>query len=170
VCTIMGFEAYRGIAEKFKVPIVITGFEPVDILEGICKCTQMLEQDKFGVENQYSRSVKEQGNLVARKMIEEVFEQVDMVWRGIGLIPKSGLKLSPPYEGFDAEKRFGIKDDTKNQVTECKAGEVLQGLLKPSDCPYFGNRCHPESPMGAPMVSTEGACAAYFQYAAHKIH
>ncbi len=164
VCAVMGAEEYRPIAEKYRVPIVITGFEPVDILQGVLLCVEQLEAGRHEVENQYARSVRLDGNRVARQQVAEVFEVVPRKWRGIGEIPSSGLSLREAYAPFDAERRFDVGDITAAEPAECIAGEVLQGQKKPQECPAFGTRCAPERPLGAPMVSTEGACAAYYRY------
>ncbi|GBD87206.1 hydrogenase expression/formation protein HypD [bacterium BMS3Abin03] len=164
VCTVMGYEDYIPLAEKFKTPIVVTGFEPVDILQGIYMAVQQLEDGRCGVENQYSRVVSKEGNIAAKKLIEEVFETTDRKWRGMGTIPNSGWKLKDKYSDYDAEKLFNVESIEVNESPLCIAGEVLQGLKKPTECPAFGNECTPEHPLGAPMVSTEGACAAYFHY------
>jgi hydrogenase expression/formation protein HypD len=164
VCTITGMDEYRPIAEKFRVPIVITGFEPLDILQGVLMCVRQLESGRFEVENQYARSVKPEGNVTAKKQIEEIFQIVSRKWRGIGEIPASGLALREPYAIFDADRRFGVENITAEEPSECIAGEVLQGHKKPPDCPAFGIRCTPDWPLGAPMVSGEGACAAYYRY------
>jgi len=164
VCTVMGWAEYEPIAKKYSIPIVVTGFEPIDIAQGIFMCIRQLEEGKAIVENQYARSVKREGNLHARSMIERVFKVVDRKWRGIGEIKKSGLALSDEFEAFDAEKRFNLLKLTVNESTECISGLILQGIKKPIECPAFGTRCTPEHPEGAPMVSAEGACAAYYQY------
>ncbi|MBN1393862.1 MAG: hydrogenase formation protein HypD [Pirellulales bacterium] len=164
VCAITGMDQYRPIAEKYRVPIVVTGFEPVDILRGVLKCVQQLEQGRNEVENEYARVVRPEGNLVALKQIDEVFEVVPRKWRGIGEIPASGLALREKYAAFDAERRFPVADITADESTVCIAGEILQGHKQPLDCPAFGTLCTPDHPLGAPMVSTEGACAAYFRY------
>jgi hydrogenase expression/formation protein HypD len=164
VCTVMGFEEYVLIAEKYRVPIVVTGFEPLDILQGVAMCIAQLEEGRHEVENQYSRSVRREGNLPAQKLIREVFTVVPRKWRGVGEIPKSGLGLSAEYAAFDAERRFGLEEYTAPESAECIAGLVLQGLKKPRECPAFGKKCVPEKPLGAPMVSSEGACAAYYRY------
>jgi hydrogenase expression/formation protein HypD len=160
VCTIMGVEEYEPIAARYRVPIVVTGFEPIDILEGVYLCVRQLESSRAEVENQYSRSVKRAGNLPAREMMREVFRVVRRRWRGIGEIEESGLTLSDAYRGFDAEERFGAVDAREEAAGECIAGLVLCGEKKPSDCPAFGTRCTPEHPLGVSMVSSEGACAA----------
>ncbi|MFQ6605577.1 MAG: hydrogenase formation protein HypD [Fidelibacterota bacterium] len=164
VCTIMGWEEYEPIAEKYQVPIVPTGFEPVDILEGILMVVQQLEAGEHRVENQYVRSVKRNGNATAQSVIQEIFQIVDQKWRGIGTIPKSGLGIRPKYERFDAVKKFAVGDLQTSEPEECISGIVLQGLKKPHECPAFGTTCTPENPLGATMVSSEGACAAYFKY------
>ncbi len=164
VCAIMGYEQYIPLANKYNVPIVITGFEPVDILQGILATVKQLENGKAEVENQYSRVVTRAGNIPAQKVLDEVFTIIDRKWRGIGVIPQSGFAISPEYENFDAEKVFDLKEFTSPESPLCIAGEVLQGFKKPTDCPAFGKQCTPENPLGAPMVSSEGACAAYFHY------
>ncbi len=164
VCTVMGYTEYEPIAKKYKVPIVVTGFEPLDILQGVYMCVKQLEEGRFEVENQYARSVRREGNLKAQELIREVFCVVPRKWRGIGEIPKSGLGLTEKYKEFDAERRFGLADRSVAESSECIAGLVLQGVKKPTECPAFGTRCTPERPLGAPMVSSEGACAAYYRY------
>jgi len=164
VCTVMGYEEYLPIAERYKVPIVVTGFEPVDILQGIFHAVKQLEEGKHEVENQYSRVVKKEGNVPAKNIIDEVFERTDRKWRGIGEIPNSGLKLKEKYSNYDAEIIFDVESITAEESSLCIAGEVLQGIKKPIECSAFGKECTPEHPLGAPMVSTEGACAAYFHY------
>jgi hydrogenase expression/formation protein HypD len=164
VCTITGMEEYRPLAAEFRVPIVIAGFEPLDILQGVLMCVRQLETGRFEVENQYARSVRPQGNVSARRQMEEVFQIVPRKWRGIGEIPASGLALREAFAAFDAEHRFGVEHVTAEESGECIAGEVLQGRKKPPDCPAFGVRCTPDWPLGAPMVSAEGACAAYYRY------
>jgi hydrogenase expression/formation protein HypD len=163
VCTIMGVEEYRPIIERYRVPIVVTGFEPLDLMQGIAMCIAQLEQGRAELENQYARSVKSAGNLAARRLMEEVFEPIDRRWRGLDVLPKSALALREPYAAFDAVARFGVSQVPAVEPAECRAGEVLRGLLKPPNCPAFGTRCTPEYPLGAPMVSSEGACAAYFR-------
>lgn len=164
VCTIMGMEEYLPLVQKHHVPVVVTGFEPLDILQGITMCVRQLEEGRAEVENQYERSVRAEGNRTAREMIREVFEVIPRTWRGIGPIPHSGLGLRPPYADLDAERRFQVERVGGREAPECRSGLVLQGLLKPPDCPAFGRRCTPESPLGATMVSSEGACAAYYRY------
>jgi hydrogenase expression/formation protein HypD len=164
VCTIMGTAEYAPIAERYRVPIVVTGFEPIDILQGIHMCVAQLEQGRAEVENQYPRSVRDRGNELAIRMIGDVFEVVPRRWRGIGSIPRSGLMLRAEFEEHDAERKFGVEAVNAAEDPECISGLVLQGLKKPLECPAFGKRCTPESPLGATMVSSEGACAAYFRY------
>jgi len=164
VCTVMGWQEYPPLAEKYRVPIVVTGFEPLDILQGIHMCVVQLEQGRHEVENQYTRTVSREGNPGAQKLIADVFEIVPRKWRGIGEIPKSGLGLREPFAAFDAEKKFDVGGISVDEPTECISGVILQGLKKPHDCGAFGKACTPEHPMGATMVSTEGACAAYYRY------
>jgi hydrogenase expression/formation protein HypD len=164
VCTITGTTDYRPIAEKYGVPIVVTGFEPVDILQGVLMCVKQLEAGRHEVEIQYARCVRPEGNHVALKEMAEVFEVVPRKWRGIGQIPASGLGLRDAYAKFDAERRFDVAAVTADEPAECIAGEILQGHRKPHDCPAFGVYCTPERPLGAPMVSSEGACSAYYRY------
>ena len=164
VCTVMGYEEYIPLASKYKIPIVVTGFEPVDILQGVYMAVKQLEEKKHEVENQYSRVVQKEGNLPAKKLLAEVFDTVDRKWRGIGTIPKSGYQLKEAYAAFDAEKLFSVENIVSPESSLCIAGEVLQGLKKPIACSAFGKECTPEHPLGAPMVSSEGACAAYFHY------
>jgi hydrogenase expression/formation protein HypD len=165
VCTVMGWEEYEPIAAKYQVPIVVTGFEPVDILEGMLLAVRQLETGRHEVENQYVRSVKREGTRPAQELVRQVFRLADRQWRGIGSIPRSGLVLREEFADFDAEVRFGLGDITVAEPAECRAGDVLRGNLKPTQCPAFGTRCTPEHPLGAPMVSSEGACAAYYNYA-----
>jgi hydrogenase expression/formation protein HypD len=164
VCTVMGYEEYVPIAAKYRVPIVVTGFEPLDILQGILMCVQQLEGGRAEVENQYSRSVRKEGNQPAQQLIREVFRVVPRKWRGVGEIPQSGLGLSEAYAAFDAERKFGVAGLRVEESSECLSGLVLQGRIKPHECPAFGTRCTPEHPLGATMVSSEGACAAYYRY------
>ena len=164
VCTVMGYEEYFPIAKKYKVPIAVTGFEPIDILQGVLLTVKQLEEGKFEVHNQYSRVVTREGNIAAQKLLEEVFEKTDRKWRGIGSIPLSGFKLKEQYYDFDAEKIFNVEYIETEESPLCIAGEVLQGIKRPLECSAFGRECSPEHPLGAPMVSTEGACAAYFHY------
>lgn len=164
VCTVMGCEQYVPLAKKYRVPIVVTGFEPLDILQGVTMTVQQLEAGRFEVENQYSRSVRWEGNRIAKDLINLVFEVTDRNWRGIGLIPKSGLKLRPEYAEFDAEVKFGVEFISTQESEVCISGLILQGQKKPFQCPAFGTTCTPEHPLGATMVSSEGACAAYYRY------
>ncbi|MBI5216875.1 MAG: hydrogenase formation protein HypD [Ignavibacteriae bacterium] len=164
VCTVMGYEEYIPLSKKYRVPIVVTGFEPVDILQGIYMTIKQLEEGCCEVENQYARAVRREGNIPAKQLLEEVFETTDRKWRGIGEIPVSGYKLRAEYEAFDAEKRFRVSGSGFQESPLCIAGMVLQGLKKPHECSAFRNECTPERPLGAPMVSSEGACAAYYQY------
>ncbi len=164
VCTVMGYEEYFPLASRYRVPIVVTGFEPVDILQGVYMTVKQLEEGRAEVENQYSRSVRREGNVPARKLLAEVFQTTNRRWRGIGEIPSSGYSLSPDYEDFDAERIFSVADIRTKESELCVAGQVLQGLKKPHECPAFGGECTPERPLGAPMVSSEGACAAYYHF------
>ncbi len=164
VCAVMGYTEYEPIARKYGVPIVVTGFEPLDIIQGIYMCIRQLEEGRAEVENQYVRSVRKTGNVPAQKLIREVFCVVPRKWRGVGEIPQSGLGLQEPYTAYDAEKRFGVAEHTADEPAECISGLILQGIKKPYECPAFGVRCTPEHPFGATMVSSEGACAAYYQY------
>ena len=164
VCTVMGYTAYEPIAHKYHVPIVVTGFEPLDILQGIYMCVKQLEQGRAEVENQYSRSVRREGNQAAQQIMRRVFRVISRKWRGVGEIPQSGLGLTEEYAEFDAERRFGLAGYSVEESPECIAGLVLQGVKKPHDCFAFGTMCTPEHPLGAPMVSSEGACAAYYRY------
>jgi hydrogenase expression/formation protein HypD len=164
VCVVMGCEEYFPLAAKYRVPIVVTGFEPLDILQGVLMCVQQLESGRADVENQYARAVRREGNAPAQQIIREVFRVVPRKWRGIGEIPQSGLGLSEAYAQFDAEARFGAAQVAAEESSECISGLVLQGARKPQECPAFGTRCTPEHPLGATMVSSEGACAAYYRY------
>jgi len=164
VCTVMGYWEYEPIAERYQVPIVVTGFEPLDILQGLYMTLKALEEGRPDVENQYSRSVQREGNAQAQQLIRQVFEVTDRAWRGIGVIPQSGLRLQEEYADFDAERRFDVAEMAVEESPECIAGLILQGRKKPLECPAFGIRCTPEHPLGAPMVSSEGACAAYYRY------
>jgi hydrogenase expression/formation protein HypD len=165
VCTVMGYAEYEPIAARYRVPIVVTGFEPVDLLDGIRMVVEQLESGRAEVENQYSRSVRREGNRAAIARIEDVFEISPRTWRGIGEIPASGLALRERYQAYDAARKFPFSGSAGGEAPECIAGLILQGKRKPVDCPAFGKRCTPESPLGAPMVSSEGACAAYYLYA-----
>jgi hydrogenase expression/formation protein HypD len=164
VCTVMGFTEYEPLARRYRVPIVVTGFEPLDIVEGVYLCVRQLEAGRAEVENQYARSVRREGNGPAQTLMREVFRVVPRQWRGLGEIPRSGLALSPRYERFDAETRFRVHTVTAREPADCISGLILRGVKAPPECPAFGNRCTPEHPRGAPMVSAEGACAAYYHY------
>lgn len=168
VCTVVGFEEYEDLARRHRVPVVVTGFEPVDLLEGIWMLLTQLETGRHEVENQYARSVRRDGNVQARATIADVYEVCDRPWRGLGVIPRSGLRLKAAYQPFDASIRFAVGDLSPVEPAECRSGEVLRGLLRPSDCPAFGTRCTPDRPLGAPMVSAEGACSAYHRYASRQ--
>jgi len=164
VCAVVGYREYEAIAARYGVPIVITGFEPVDLLEGILMAVRQLEAGQAVVENQYTRTVTRDGNYIAREIIHEVFEVTDRKWRGIGAIPKSGYKISYEYRDFDADRLFAVDEIATEEPAVCISGMVLRGLKKPCDCPAFGTTCTPRTPLGATMVSAEGACAAYYQY------
>ena len=164
VCTVMGYWEYEPIAEKYKVPIVVTGFEPLDILQGIYMCVKQLEEGRFEVENQYTRSVSHDGNKPAQTLVEKIFCVSSRKWRGIGEISQSGLELRGKYKDLDAEKRFDVSGLTTEESSDCISGLILQGIKKPRECPAFGGKCTPEKPLGATMVSSEGACAAYYRY------
>jgi len=164
VCSVMGYEEYEPISQRYRVPIVVTGFEPLDLLEGIHMAVAQLEEGRAETENQYRRAVRRQGNRPAQQRIAEVFEVSPRQWRGIGEIPSSGLRLRERYRAFDAEARFAVGVGPVRESPDCISGLVLQGLRQPFECPAFGNRCTPENPLGAPMVSSEGACAAYYLY------
>lgn len=164
VCTVMGVVEYEPIASKYGVPIVVTGFEPLDLLQGIYLCVRQLESRRAAVEIQYTRAVRPEGNVPARELIRDVFQIVPRKWRGIGPIPESGLALRDRYREFDAEHRMGIGEITAEEPKDCMSGLVLQGLKRPNECPAFGTRCTPDHPLGATMVSAEGACAAYYRY------
>jgi len=164
VCTVMGYAEYERLATKYNLPFVVTGFEPLDILQGIYMAIAQLEQGKAQVENQYARVVRREGNIEAQKLMSEVFVVVNRRWRGLGEIPDSGLGLRDAYAEFDAQKQFGLAEHEVEESSECISGLVLQGSKKPHDCAAFGTRCTPERPLGATMVSSEGACAAYYRY------
>lgn len=167
VCTVMGLSEYEPIVQKHHIPIVVTGFEPVDILEGVLKCVRQLEAGAAYVMNQYSRAVRAIGNSAAQELMSEVFEKTDQRWRGIGEIPSSGLKLAHAYRAFDAALKYNhsMSPEENPKPSVCISGEVLRGAKKPAACPAFGTECTPEHPLGSTMVSSEGACAAYFRYA-----
>jgi hydrogenase expression/formation protein HypD len=164
VCTVMGYRQYEELAEKYRVPIVVTGFEPIDLLQGIYEAVVMLEEGRWGVENPYARCVRRDGNVSAQELIDQVFEPCDRKWRGVGSIAASGQRLRPEFVQFDAESRYEVSDINAQESPLCIAGQVLQGLAKPLECSAFGGLCDPEHPLGAPMVSAEGACAAYYHY------
>jgi len=164
VCAVMGMSQYVPLVEKYHVPIVVTGFEPLDVLEGIRRTLLQLEQGRAELENAYPRAVTFEGNVRAQEMVHDVFEVTDRAWRGIGLIPASGWRLSARYSDYDAEQRFDVSDIRTQESGLCRSGEVLQGLIKPNECAAFGKECTPRAPLGAPMVSSEGACAAYYQF------
>ena len=168
VCTVMGYREYEAIAAHYRVPIVITGFEPVDILDGVLRTVRRLEADEAGVENQYSRVVNRFGNAAAQRLMWSVFDVCDRKWRGVGAIPKSGLRLRYEFRDYDAEHRFDVGAMETLEPSICVSGQILRGLKKPHDCPAFGGACTPEHPLGATMVSAEGACAAYYAYGRHR--
>jgi hydrogenase expression/formation protein HypD len=164
VCTVMGMSEYEPLVDRYRVPIVVTGFEPLDVLEGIRKTIRQLEEGRAELENAYPRAVQSAGNPAAQAVVRDVFSTCDRAWRGIGVIPQSGWQLSDKYEAYDAEKRFNVTGITTVESPLCRSGEVLQGHLKPNECEAFGKECTPRTPLGAPMVSSEGACAAYYQF------
>jgi hydrogenase expression/formation protein HypD len=164
VCAVMGLREYEALADRYRVPIVVTGFEPVDLLDGILRCVRQLEEGRAEVENQYARTVPREGNPAARALVFDVFDVVDRKWRGVGTIPKSGYRLRPEYRDHDAERIFEVEGIATCESPLCISGQVLRGLKKPRDCPAFGRACTPQSPLGATMVSAEGACAAYYKY------
>jgi hydrogenase expression/formation protein HypD len=164
VCSVMGTAEYPPLAQRYRVPIVVTGFEPLDILEGIRRAVIQLEEGCHEVENAYRRAVPTEGNPAAQAMLREVYTVTDRAWRGIGVIPRSGWRLAPAFAEFDAEERFAVQDIRTAESTVCRSGEVLQGLIKPHECAAFGRECTPRTPLGATMVSSEGACAAYHRY------
>lgn len=164
VCTIMGISEYGPLVDKYKIPIVVTGFEPIDLLQGIYMTVKQLEAGRFDLENQYSRVVKSEGNLNAIKIIEEVFRVDNRVWRGIGNIPQSGYEVNEKYAHYDANLKFDVTIEDTPENEDCIAGDILKGIKKPNECSQFGKKCKPEFPLGAPMVSSEGACAAYYHF------
>jgi hydrogenase expression/formation protein HypD len=168
VCSIMGYHEYLPLSSQYKIPIVITGFEPVDILHGLYLCIKQLEEHRYQVDNEYRRVVKEQGNQPAQQLMNQVFDVVDRSWRGLGEIADSGLALNVAYDDWNAEQRFSVSAINTQEPLACRSGEVLQGLIKPIQCPEFGLSCTPEHPLGATMVSSEGACAAYYRYRRHQ--
>ncbi len=169
VCTVMGCGEYESLVQDFGVPIVVGGFEPVDLLQAVLMLVKQLEAGEAKLENQYVRSVSYQGNLPAQRIMTEVFEIADQKWRGIGMIPRSGLRLRDEYASYDANLQFELEELCVDEPAECISAQVLQGLTKPTDCSAFGLRCTPENPLGAPMVSSEGACAAYYHYRRHSV-
>lgn len=164
VCAVMGYEEYEPLSARYRVPIVVTGFEPTDILEGVLMTVRQLEEGRHEVENQYARAVRREGSRAAQTLVADVFQRTDRAWRGLGEIPASGLELAPRFASFDAAKKFALKETAANESPLCESGAVLRGLLRPSECKAFANPCTPENPLGAPMVSSEGACAAYYRY------
>jgi hydrogenase expression/formation protein HypD len=169
VCAVMGYEEYFPLVERYKVPIVVTGFEPMDILQRVLKTVKQLEEGRAEVENQYARAVRREGSVAARDMLKRVFVVIPRKWRGVGEIPASGLGLSEEFAAFDAEKRFGLVGREVEEPENCLSGLVLQGKIRPRECPAFGKECTPEHPLGATMVSSEGACAAYYRYRGEKV-
>ena len=167
VCTVVGYQEYEPLARSYNVPVVITGFEPVDMLEGLYQAIRQLEEGRAEVENAYGRAVRRAGNAASRTLIDEIFEVCDRKWRGVGEIPRSGLRLRPAYAAFDAERRFDVAAIETHESNICISGDILRGVRKPKDCPAFATACTPSSPLGATMVSAEGACAAYFAYGRH---
>jgi hydrogenase expression/formation protein HypD len=167
VCTVMGCTEYEPLARRYRVPIVVTGFEPLDLLEGVLRTVRQLEAGRAEVENQYGRAVRREGNPQSRQLIDDVFEVCDRKWRGVGLIPRSGFKLRDEYRDHDAERRFEVDAIQTQESSLCISGQILKGLKKPHDCPAFGKPCTPQTPLGATMVSAEGACAAYYTYGRH---
>jgi len=170
VCTIMGYDEYFPIADRYRVPIVVTGFEPLDILEGILMTVSQLEENRHQVENQYSRAVRREGNRPAQDRIAEVFEVTPREWRGLGEIAASGFQLRGRFQKYDANRRFPFSGEPAHESPECISGLILQGIKKPHECPAFAVKCTPENPLGAPMVSSEGACAAYYHYGRRQNH
>ncbi len=167
VCTVMGTHEYEPVSVRYGVPIVVTGFEPLDILQGVLMAVRQLEEGRAEVENQYARVVQREGNRVALRVVNEVFETCDRKWRGVGEIAQSGYRLRPEFYDYDAERLFEVGEIERTEPPECISGEILKGIKKPHDCPAFGKRCTPEQPLGATMVSAEGACAAYYAYGRH---
>jgi hydrogenase expression/formation protein HypD len=168
VCTIMGMEEYYPVAEKYKTPIVVTGFEPVDLLQGILMTVKQLEKGEYKVENQYARYVQREGNKMAQQTIKEVFITSDRIWRGIGPIPNSGYEVNEHYKKYNARLKFNINLPLADENKDCISGDIMKGLKKPKQCPNFGKACKPEHPLGAPMVSSEGSCAAYYHFSMAK--
>jgi hydrogenase expression/formation protein HypD len=164
VCSVMGYWEYPPLAERFRIPLIVTGFEPLDLLDGIRRAVVQLEAGRYEVENAYERVVTFDGNRAAQRLLSEVFERTDRAWRGIGVIPKSGWRLNDDYRDYDAEERFHITGIHTEESPLCHSGDVLRGAIKPAQCPAFGKECTPRHPLGATMVSSEGACAAYYNY------
>lgn len=164
VCTVVGYESYNYLCQRFHVPVVVTGFEPVDLATGILACVEQLESRRYEVENRYGRCVRAEGNLHAARLVDEVFEVCDRPWRGLGLMPRGGLRLRDAWRDYDAERRFAASPLAIVDICRCRSGDVLSGRIKPPECAAFGGECTPDHPLGAPMVSGEGACAAYFHY------
>jgi len=164
VCTVMGYASYESFVRQYKLPVVVTGFEPLDLLDGILACVKQLEANEAQLENRYARTVQATGNLAAQDLVEEIYQVCDRAWRGFGIIPEGGLELRPEWQPFDARMRFTEPALPVIDANECRSFEVMTGHIKPPECPHFGKRCTPESPLGAPMVSSEGACAAYYRY------
>lgn len=164
VCTVMGYESYESFVNRYQLPVVVTGFEPLDLLDGILTCVKQLEANEAMLENRYARTVQAAGNRAAQDLVQEIYQVCDRAWRGFGTIPKGGLELRPEWQQFDALLRFNEPEIPVIKRDECQSFEVLTGQIKPPECPHFGTRCTPESPLGAPMVSSEGACAAYYRY------
>jgi hydrogenase expression/formation protein HypD len=169
VCTVMGYQEYEAISARYQVPIVVTGFEPLDILEGVLRVVRQLEAGRAEVENQYSRVVNRAGNLAAHQIMWRVFEVCDQKWRGVGTIANSGYRLSAEFQEFDAARRFAVEEIATQESSICISGQILKGLKKPHECPAFGTECTPQHPLGATMVSAEGACAAYYNYGRHLV-
>jgi hydrogenase expression/formation protein HypD len=169
VCAVSGWAEYEPIVERYRVPVVITGFEPIDILQGVLMAVRQLEQGRAELENAYARAVRREGNVEAQRMLERVFRVCDRSWRGIGIIPKSGFALTYEFRDYDAGRIFEVESICSLEPPICISGQVLKGLKKPLDCPAFGTQCTPETPLGATMVSAEGACAAYYSYGRHLV-
>ncbi|MBB5210419.1 hydrogenase formation protein HypD [Microbulbifer hydrolyticus] len=164
VCAVTGYAQYHALAQKYRIPLVVTGFEPLDVLEGVLMCVRQLERGRCTVENQYRRAVQQQGNIPAQQLLKEVFEVSAQTWRGVGTIEASGLRLRRAFSTFDAARKFELALESAPEDNGCISGEIMQGRKKPADCPHFGRACNPQRPLGAPMVSSEGACAAYYRY------
>jgi hydrogenase expression/formation protein HypD len=169
VCTVVGCSDYEDLVSEFHIPIVVGGFEPVDLLQAILTLVSMLEEGRAGFANEYTRTVSHRGNLEAQRIVDEVFEVTDQTWRGLGEIAQSGLRLRSKFAAWDADKVFDLQARDADAASDCISAEILKGLKKPTDCSAFGGRCKPESPLGAPMVSSEGACSAYYQYRRHEL-